>query len=225
MASNIWLNQNIPEFLFKVLSIFKPKFRNLPKNRSRNASKARNQSPRKECQKDDCTPNGNASIQPSHQLPFSQQASGTIINGHSDCPQSDTASVNVMHLPSEHEEVQAPQPLRAFGDRERTEMRYNEAIKQLEECLAVRASSYETLQVPKFDEIRQDNQISRLRDKIDEMLQTRKSPPNTNILVRRIFAAMVPFSKSLLVVAVQSQPAPFGLLFAGVLLLISVTRY
>ena len=99
-------------------------------------------------------------------------------------------------------------PTSSFGDRERTEMRYNEAAKQLEKCLAIRKSICESLTLFDFDEICQNNQVPYLRGKIDEMLQARKSLTKNRNVMERIFTAITPFSKRLLTVLIQSQPVP-----------------
>ena len=99
------------------------------------------------------------------------------------------------------------EPIRALGDSERTQMRYKEAMDQLEKCLA-RATSHETFPFLNIDEfnLKENNQVAYLREKIDQMLQARHSLAQNRNVLRRIFAAMTPFSKTLLLVAVQSQP-------------------
>lgn len=91
------------------------------------------------------------------------------------------------------------------ADRQRTEMRYEKAVKQLEGCLARRVS-IDVAQWRGLIEISRSDQIHSLRDKVNQMLQQRQSSPQHRNILESIFTALLPFSKYSLAVAVQGQP-------------------
>jgi hypothetical protein len=100
-----------------------------------------------------------------------------------------------------------------FGDRERTELRYKNAISQLEESLRFRRQNWEIFQIPNLD-LRDNDTLPKLRQEIKKTLDARqKSIRNQNSwskgknLVERIFIAMSPFAKSFLTVAKDGQQA------------------
>ena len=97
-----------------------------------------------------------------------------------------------------------------FGDRGRTERRYKEAVKELERCFEFTSSSFGDTDFLHLDEFKfgENDQISYLRDKIDEMLEARNSVAQNRNVVRGVFTAMAPLSKTLLTVLTQSQPVP-----------------
>jgi len=129
---------------------------------------------------------------------------GTTAEVHGNA-KSDTSDNSICQSSVFNDDEPILEPIRALGDSERTQMRYKEAVDQLEKCLA-RATSHETFPFLNFDEFRENNQVAYLREKIDQMLQARHSLAKNGNVLRRIFAAMTPFSKTLLLVAVQSQP-------------------
>lgn len=99
-------------------------------------------------------------------------------------------------------------PMRVLRDNEPTKARYKAAIDQLERCFT-RASTREAYPFIDFDEFRQTNQtIPYLREKVDQMLGTRQSPAKNGNILRRIFVAMTPFSKCLLLLTSQPVLSP-----------------
>jgi len=101
-----------------------------------------------------------------------------------------------------------PGPIKALGDSERTRARYVFALELLRSCFT-EVSTREGYSFIALDEFGETNQlIPDLREKIDQLLSARQSLPKDHNILRRIFAALTPFSKSLLSVGVQSQPVP-----------------
>lgn len=107
------------------------------------------------------------------------------------------------------------EPSTIFGDNERTKTRYNQTLKKLEQTLTLRVSSSETSRLLNIDEIRQQDQITYLREQVDKMLverEARESLRRNSAVLHRIFKAITPISKTLLSIAVQGQPVkPFSL--------------
>lgn len=203
MAGDNWQVKNSSSFFFRVLSIFIPKPRHR-ENRKGALSKIAVEHTGAEG-KADAIRNMSTQIRP-QQRSLSQWVLGmTVLNPLSGPSNSEPIPDHETRPPAAYGVEQMPKTKRVFGDRERTEKRYNEAVKQLEKCIAIRPSNCESLYLFAFDEIRQNNQIPFLREKIDEMLEARKSEAKNRSVIQRIFTAMVPFSKSLLAVVVQSQ--------------------
>lgn len=99
-----------------------------------------------------------------------------------------------------------------FGDRKRTEQRYNEAVKKLENALKLRPSNWEAFETPNLADISDNDPIPQLRAALDKMLDSRKSSiKNQDVwskckkTMTQIFTAMSPFAKIFLQIAKDAQ--------------------
>ena len=96
-------------------------------------------------------------------------------------------------------------------DRVRTEIRYVEAVKQLQESLKRRQANWESFNSPEFD-ISPNDPFPQTRDRIMRIIDERKgSIKNVNFwskgkqAMERIFTATSPFAKTFLQAASQGQ--------------------
>jgi hypothetical protein len=99
-----------------------------------------------------------------------------------------------------------------FGDRKRTEQRYNEAVKQLENALKLGRSNWETFQIPDLTDIPDNDPIPQLRTELNKMLEVRKTSiknqetwSKCKKAVSQMFTAMSPFAQNFLQVAKDAQ--------------------
>jgi hypothetical protein len=102
-----------------------------------------------------------------------------------------------------------------LGDRERTERRYMESIKRLDEALTLRKMNWEAFHVSDLH-FTDSESLPKLQLEIEKMLNTWKSPVTdqthwskiTNMM-GRMFTAISPFSKHFLTVAINAQQVFF----------------
>ena len=98
-----------------------------------------------------------------------------------------------------------------YGDRERTERRYKEAVEQLEKSLNIPTGSWKTFEIPDFkDAADMTDPISQLRQEIKKTLDRRtfKDPSfssKSKHITERIFTALSPFAKNVLSVLKQGS--------------------
>jgi hypothetical protein len=107
-----------------------------------------------------------------------------------------------------HGTVSRPSSPDQFGDRERTEERYDKAIAQLEESLKLRRPNWEALKIPDFKKLPETQSLPQLQVEIKKLLDARKTPikaqtfwSKSKITMERIFTATSPFAKNFLQIA------------------------
>lgn len=97
------------------------------------------------------------------------------------------------------------------GDRQRTEERYSAAISLLKEALKSQTASWDTVELPDFDDLLEGQDMSNLRHAIEKKLDSRGKQSNPSVwtkgrkLVEQIFDVLSPFATNLLVVAKEGQ--------------------
>jgi len=96
---------------------------------------------------------------------------------------------------------------RAAGDTERTRRRYNDALQKMERCFA--RNSRRIAIDP--DQVRQQHQVSYLRDQVNGILEARRTTTKSRNAVQRMFRAIIPLSKNFLLIGVQGQPVVLSL--------------
>jgi hypothetical protein len=98
-------------------------------------------------------------------------------------------------------------PLEAFGDTERTLLRYKSAVGKLEEALQFRRANWKTFEVPNFGNF-QGDPIPQLQEQINKMLNARQHQVKSKgvwskgkHLMERSFKALSPLAKNLLIMS------------------------
>jgi hypothetical protein len=92
----------------------------------------------------------------------------------------------------------------AFGDRERTKLRYKTAVARLQKVLVSAPGHWGSFQVPELDDDNVGNPIDQLRDEINKALRGLKCEKKKNYLEKG-FKALSPFAKNFLTVAKEGQ--------------------
>jgi hypothetical protein len=105
-------------------------------------------------------------------------------------------------------------------DRERTELRYKDAVERLQKSLKHRPANWETFQISSLPNIitnSNTDHLCYLQAEINKILESHKnSVKNANILskgksiVERTFKALSPFAKNILIVAKEGQSVIFS---------------
>lgn len=118
-------------------------------------------------------------------------------------------------LPPEHAPQSASesqQTTHDFGDRERTKSRYEKAAKDLEKALKLCQKDWQPFELPKFDDILNNDALPDVRGAIENMLNAREqSMKNPDFwskrkgTIKQIFSATSPFAKSFLQIAKQGS--------------------
>jgi hypothetical protein len=98
---------------------------------------------------------------------------------------------------------------RAAGDTERTRRRYNDALQKMERCFARNTRRIAIGFDP--DQVRQQHQVSYLRDQVNGILEARRTTKISRNAVQRMFRAIIPLSKNFLLIGVQGQPVVLSL--------------
>ena len=95
-----------------------------------------------------------------------------------------------------------------FGDTRRTEIRYDKAVRNLKEALALPHSDWEVFQPPAFEDITNYDSLAQLQADVTRVLDTRQatcaSPQNRKLwslgkrAIERSFVAISPVAKNVL---------------------------
>jgi hypothetical protein len=100
----------------------------------------------------------------------------------------------------------------SFVDRVRTEMRYKEAVQQLEAALKLCRPNWETFQILDLTDVTDNDPIPQLQEDLNKTFDVRRSSiknqqawSKCKNAMSRIFTAMSPFAKSLLRIARDGQ--------------------
>ena len=99
-----------------------------------------------------------------------------------------------------HEPIIEPEYFRD-RDRERTKDRYNESVQQLQESLSLSRVKWESIQLPEFEDISENNDpIPQLRAQVEKALDMRKLElaGKGRSIFERIFTVMSPVTKRIL---------------------------
>jgi hypothetical protein len=106
------------------------------------------------------------------------------------------------------------------ADRERTKSRYEKAAKDLEKSLKLCQRDWQPFDLPKFDDILNNDALPDMQEAVTNMLNVREqSMKNPDFwskrkgTIKRIFSATSPFAKSFLQVAKQGSSVPHSLFY------------
>ena len=107
---------------------------------------------------------------------------------------------------------QSSQLVDQFGDRERTEKRYKKAVQGLEESIKHRQANWESLELPDFAKISENDLLPQLRQEIKKILDARESSiryqsfwSKAKHIMERAFVSTSPFAKNLLFIAKEGS--------------------
>ena len=99
-----------------------------------------------------------------------------------------------------------------FGDRERTEKRYEDATAQLKKSLNISRRHWQTFEIPNFGNISENDPIPQLREQIQKTLVARMNSVKDRDfwskgknIIERVFTATSPFAKKFLEIAKEGQ--------------------
>ena len=97
------------------------------------------------------------------------------------------------------------------GDRKRTEEKYLAAVSLLQQAIKQRSTGWEVLNLPKFDDVVEGQDLPTLRHVIEKKLKPIENPGNPTVwrkgrkLMEQAFVVLSPFAKNLLLIAKEGQ--------------------
>jgi hypothetical protein len=124
-----------------------------------------------------------------------------------DNPDGPENPVSLNNSPHGFEESRQSHSRDTFGDKERTENRYKEAVKWLEESLSLPRTNLEPFVIPDFTDISKNDSVDQLRQEIKKILDVRSSSMKDRSfwskgkhIMETIFISISPFIKNILLV-------------------------
>ena len=145
-------------------------------------------------------------------------------SSHTETKRTETASTDppVPHKSETHARLGVPEsPPESerhapdvYGDRKRTERRYEKAVQRLDESLKLkfRGANWQSFEVPKFNDIIQNDPLPQMREDIEKMLNAREESiqdrgfwSRNKKFMEEIFSAISPITKNLLTIAKEGS--------------------